>query len=169
MNNRGNALDMPFMVVALTIFAITVIITGAMTHFIIDGLGNSGNEYAELGYNNTQELPAKAVEWGDFMFAFMFAGFWLILYVSAFFIRVSPLFVGLGVFVLIITVIISAVFSNLMLDFLLQGDTLFSLFSNPDVSVNYPLTVHLMSKLPYYISVLGGVLLIILYSKTGDE
>lgn len=169
MNKKGNASDMPFAVVSFVVFAVLVVISGALVAHIIGAFQASDNQYAEVAWNNTQEIPAKATAWGDFTFVMLFAGTWLILFVSAFFIRVNTLFIGLGVIMLILTVIMSAVFSNYFLDFLLAGDTIFAKLADPDVSNNYPLTIFIMQYLPYLNAILGAVLLIILYSKLGDD
>jgi len=165
MSKKGNAIDMPFAVVSFVTFAILTVICGALTFNIIDSLGNSDNEYAQFAYNETQGLKEKTTLWGDFMFVMLFAGLWLIMYVSAFFIRVSPMFLGLGVILLMITIVLSATFSNFFLDFLLGGETLFNNFTDPDVSNNYPLTIFIMQYLPYFNTIMGGLLLIILYAK----
>ena len=82
----------------------------------------------------------------------------LAILISGFFVGGHPIFMGIYFIVVIITVVVSAVVSNVYGSFIASS-------SFATTSASFPITNHIMSLLPMYMSIIGILGLIAMFAK----
>ena len=80
--------------------------------------------------------------------------------ILAFLIPSHPIFLPVSIIMLTIFIVLSTIFSNFLWEFL---------NASPLVSIanQYPLVVNIVRYLPYIIGIIGTILIIVMYSKSG--
>lgn len=168
LNKRGNIADMPFTMIAMVGLIMTIVISGAILFGIVN--------YYEVApqYNDSLSRVTDQRDdffnLTDFLFIFIFALFWIGAYISAFFIRANSFFIGLGVVLWIVTIFLSALFSNMFEAFIINSPILNDLITGGAglIADEMPMGFFLINHLPMFVAVFGLILIFILYSKRGD-
>ena len=161
MNKKGSAKDMMFVLVAIFLFAfITMLMMGVYSSYT-ESL--EGHETFNNTVNNAVEESAMTtLNAFDYIFMFFILGLIIMVIASTFTIRTHPLFFFVSLLLLIITVIIGGVFSQV-----------FETSAEADImqeGVNeYSVIPFVMDHLPTIILMVGVILVVILYAKTKYE
>ena len=94
----------------------------------------------------------------DVSFAFILIGAALALFVTAFMIESHPIFLPINIIIYIILIFVSAIYSNTFMSF--ATTPVFISTAN-----QFPTTIFLMRNLPFIITLLAGVNIIIMFIK----
>jgi len=168
LKKKGQINDMIFVLVTLTVLALTMLIAGYV-YFQIEPAINDP-DIATDESKEAYDAFGVAFPIFDTSFLFITIGLILGLIVSSLFIPTSPVFLVINIIGFIILVFLGAVFANLYGDFMEQdtGDNM-SMVSIAEE--NYPITTFVMQYLPYFGAGIIFILSIVMYAKgrLGDE
>lgn len=152
MNKKANILDFFFIIVILLMTAITVFVA----YKAIVTVDNTGIFATDTNAQYSIDRSKATLLNFDNMMMFVVVGLSLFVLVSSAVVYNHPAFFFVGIFLLFIAVVVSAVFSNN-----------FWIFSNnamiSDVAILYPKITFLMNKLPWYIAFMGIASSIVMY------
>lgn len=149
-------LDLALIVVVLFGF---IILTFVASNFFGDIKG--GTEQTFEGYNASSDLMdmgTNLINGFDYLFMFCFFMLWIFLLVSVFFIDSHPVFIGLGIFVLLIILFISVLFGDVFTQ--ITTNTIFS-----DEAETFTLISFFMENIVLLILGMGATVLVALYAK----
>ena len=150
---KGNILDIPIILIVLFVFAIVV-----LTSFtILDKFGTIAGDNINQTYITQGENALRGFDAG---FLLLVIGFFIGTIISAFFINSHPVFFIISFLGLIIMVTISTVFTNAFIE----------IASTPglvDTGNQFPITVAVFQNWPILVTLLGGIILIVLFIKRG--
>lgn len=100
----------------------------------------------------------RAINYSDYVFLCAFIGIILMVIITSWLVAGNPLFLIIFILMMILGVAIGAAFSN----------AFETMAANPNlasvISV-FPITVYIMSHLPYFVSVLGFISIIVTFAK----
>ena len=160
MNKKASILDIVFIMTALFTFAfVTVIMYNVYDDYTEklsghDAFNNSVNLHVESQMDTTFTVL-------DYVYIFFLVGFIILTIVSSFSIRTHPVFFFISVLLLVITIIMGALFSNVytqaVTDTELMSDT------------NFTIMPFIMTHFPTVILIIGAILSVVLYAKTKWE
>lgn len=156
-------MDIAFAIVLL--FAIAI---GMTTTFkVFNDVAIDLNASTELSNTTRSELDIHRQTIPttmDRLYLLIFFGAFGAILVSAFLIRSNLLFFLIAVLVLAVFVFISAILSGAYTDFIESEASL-----NTYATSTFRLTTHLINNYPIYATILGFMVLIALYAKTGSN
>jgi len=109
---------------------------------------------------NVIDKTSGALGLFDIMFGFFQIGLVLFLVISAFYLDTNPAYFFIAIFFLIISIIISAQFSNMFAKFIGTSDI------NSTTAINFPVLTWIMDNQPLIVLVAGILFLIFLYAKS---
>jgi len=160
MNKKGSILDIVFIMTALFTFAfVTVIMFNIYSEYTDnisdnDAFNNTVNKQVEAQMNLTFNVL-------DYVYIFFLVGFILLTIVSSFSIRTHPVFFFVSILLLVITVIMGTLFSNVytqaVSDTALMDDS------------NFTIMPFVMTHFPTVILIIGAILSVVLYAKSKWE
>lgn len=164
MNKKGDIFQIIFFLILLLIISIVGILFYALTDKVGDAWDDSELlEEGSIAKESSDIIQANAPAVTDEFVFFMFLGMIIALIIAAVKTNFSPTVIFLFIIVLIIAVFIAAGFTNLYQGFA-QGDDL------AEYSANLTLTNIVWSRFtPLFICILGGIILIIMYGKSGGD
>lgn len=148
---RGSMLDLPVIIIVLFGFGIACIIGYTILSAFEAKITNT-HFLSVIGNTKT------ALQLMDGGLVFIQVMLMLTTLVGAFMIRTHPIFFAVSTILLMISVMISAVFSNVYEEFV--GEPAFSV-----AVAQYPMSMIALDKLPITLSVIGIVLLVVMYGK----
>jgi len=155
---KGSMLDLPFVIVAVFLLVIVVLFSNVM----LDSFQNETAEFVTPNNNTFNQSMINsgqaALDTFDYSIIFLIIGLGLFVIISSFFIKTHPIFVVFAIILLIITVMISGIFTNTFVEFI-DVEPL-------DVEINdYPLMYEVMINLPLIITAIGIITMIALFAK----
>jgi len=160
MNKRGDFTGLLYLIVMIAAFAFFLIIAGYISTTISGELKekfNSSIDEVNEAFDATTNTANNTLSAVWFI---MFGGLLLGLFITAYFIPTHPIFVPIFIILLVITVIIGVAMSNAY-EQLYNIDT-FEDIANTQSSINF-----IMSNLPYVALIIGVIVLIITFAKSG--
>jgi len=161
MNKKGSAKDIMFVLVALFLFAFISMLMMGVYNSYTDSI--EGSEAFNNTVNNAvEESAGTTLRAFDYIFMFFLFGLIVIVIASTFTIRTHPLFFFVSLLLLIITVIIGGVFSQVF-------ETSAETDIMQDGANEYTVIPFVMDHLPTIILMVGVILVVILYAKTKYE
>jgi hypothetical protein len=157
-NRRGSAQDVLFIAVLLFASAIGFLVIYYATNSIYTALlanaqiqeSDAAIEALQAGKDNLAKL--------DTFFLAVFIGLVLSLIITSWFISGNPLFMGIYIVIMVIAVVVSMALSNAW-ESVSQNATFASSMSA------LPTANHVLTYLPYYISVVAMIGLIVIFAK----
>lgn len=159
MNKKGTASDVVFAGVLVFMVATGVFIIGFIGDTVTDRMTNTTaiNESSEAvaamtGANNAINNNIDYVVFG------LFIGLVLAIIVTSWFIGANPLFFFVYFIIIVLGVVISAILSNTW-ESITEHATMTAYLTN------LPITNHLLTYLPFYVSGIGILGLIIMFAK----
>lgn len=160
MRRKGSIHDLALLMVIFTFFVISGFLSALIYENLKTGIIASANPDA----NTTAILNRGTVVQSTFLNAipFMIIGVGVAAIVAAFFIPSHPAMVPISIIMLSIYTVLSTIFSNVVWEFLNVAEIV--PFAN-----SYPLIVALTTKLPYVITVIGAIVIIVQGSKAGND
>ena len=138
------------MVLVISGFLVAKVYTGFKTQFEETVNDSTSVQIVEKG-SAVADVLLKAIP-------FIVIGIGISAIILAFMIPSHPAFMPISIIALLIFVLLSTIFSNVLYNFLL-GDEIVGLANS------YPLVVNMVKYLPYIITVFGFVLIIVMYSR----
>lgn len=160
MNRRGSAQDVLLIGVLLFAFGVGFLILHLVGVQIYSGLLNVTAIQSSAATVEVLQASQSQLAKLDLWFLAVFIGLTLALIITSWFISTNPLFIALYVIILIIAVVVSMVLSNAW-----ETVSQRPVFAASVSAV--PMTNHVLSYLPYYISVIGMIGCIVLFAKPG--
>lgn len=159
-NKKGNVLDLLFIGIAIFIFAIVIVFNYMIMSKINDGIQATGhftNASIEIIDHQVEVYPSI---W-DKGLAFILFAFCMTTWISAFFVRSHPIFVIIGIIMIVIYIMIFGMLANVYDD--IKSSPELNTYFLPFVTINF-----IMFKFPIIMAVLSGITCIIMYSKGGE-
>jgi hypothetical protein len=158
-NKKGSIIfDSIWIIVFLVAFGLITIISYMLyTNWVNDAgpmLSNPDNVNSNLFAKADTALKSL-----DYMFIFIIVGLTIMLIISAFSIQSHPIFFFISLIALVVIIIISAQFSNVFHDITHADEFINS-------SNQFSLINKVMDKLPFYITLMVIITLIVLYGKS---
>lgn len=153
------------LLISVVVFAIAI--GFFILHFVFrtmsDGIleANLINDTSPEGQQSLESVKTLTNDF-DYFVLVIFIGLCLALIVTGWFVGGYKFFMIFYFIVIVIAVILSAVLSNVWET--ISAEPTFSY-----TSTQFPITNHLMDKLPFYISVVGFIGLIVMFAKPGGE
>ena len=156
---KGSIFDLPFIIIALTIFVMITIVAFKVATGIqasIDASGNSGlTSVADPIFTNVfvglQILADSAI--------LVYVSFNFIAIIAAYFVKSHPVFAFVAILVLLVEVLIANVASNVVS--VIFNNSALSTIANTNMS----LSITLFGFLPFATFIIGIVLIIVQYGK----
>src|SRR3990167_6602416 len=159
MNKKGSALDVLYIIVFLFVFAIGLIIADKVLYEIDEGTNTT------LGSSNVSNFSfaqgRTSIRLFDFAYIFVVIGLFITTIIFAFLIKTHPVFFVASLMLFIVTVIIGVVLSNVYEEFTASPDLV-------DTANRFPVMNYVMDNLPTIVTIMGGLVLIVLYAKSGS-
>jgi hypothetical protein len=151
---KGNITDTIFIVAMV----FTFIVTCVLCYTILDKFGTQ-----TAGFLNQTPVTAgkQALNILDYAAAGLLIGAALFSAISAYFIRTSPVFFIFGVIVLMVSVYAAALVSNV-------GYDIFNSSALSTAALTFPISMNIMQYLPYYVAILGIIIIIAMFGKGED-
>jgi len=155
LNKRGNVFkDMLIIPIMLFIVALSIITATYMWNQIQDNTTLFSQD--NLGQNRIHHAAQTTINMFPYIFTMIVASMLVGLAITGYFTQSSPVFLIVGIIIIMITVVIAVPFSNAYED----------LVTNNIISEASPRIIELiMFRLPTIVVLLGGAFLLTLYSK----
>lgn len=152
------ASDILMIAVVLFAFGTGFFVINYVSHSVFDQI--QANEVINSTGNATAafETMTTMANRTDYILFTLFIGLVLALIVSSWFVAGNPLFTFLYLIVIVITVVLSAILSNVWES--VTGKAIFG-----TTLANFPLTNNLMQLLPIYMTLIGIVGLVVIFGK----
>ncbi len=158
MKKKGSLLDLPYVLVILVVIGLVIM----FSYFILKEFRDNTSDqltspHAQLALNeglNTLKLF-------DFFFIMILVGATIGVVIGAFYINSHPAFFWIAVLVLVICGLLGAILSNVF-DEVTSDDKL------GNTTEEFKIIPYVEGKLPSYVIIIGFLLLVILYAKSGD-
>jgi hypothetical protein len=161
---KGTILDIIPMLVVLTALVFTLWIFGLTYSQIQIGFVNATNNTVlnpPAAYYEALQAPTDAVSTAIDFIPLLLIGQLVVALILAFLIPTSPIFLPLGILMLAVMVVESALVSNVLWDFI-------NLSTFAAITNAHPVVVAIIQYLPYITAIYGGLLLIITYGSKGS-
>lgn len=161
MNKRGNIiLDMGVFAIILFVLLLVMFVVNLFWSNLYDDVLTQDSDFAATAaVNSTYEnMDGWINSWG-FIFFFVVAGVLAFMVLAAQMVDTHPGFYIIAIFALIFLVILVAYLSNAFDEF--SNDASFT-----EQKSEYALASNVILYLPIFILLLGGIVIVILYSKT---
>jgi small-conductance mechanosensitive channel len=156
LNKKGNVNDLFFY--AVIFFVLVVFIIGAFVGFSKMKPALLKSEiYTPEGEAALDKVNDVFIGF-DTLLVILLIMFSIVMFISAFLIRVHPVFAIVAVISFIFVVLLSMIIANVYSQLQENEDI-------KEITDQYPKTSHVMDKYPYFIVVIGLIFLIILFSK----
>ena len=156
---KGNAADIFVISVIFLVLAIFII----TLFYIQDGIRDQMGEAGVISTENFAIIDDATNNFSglwDGIFVFVFVGLVIATIIGAALVRVYPAIFFISLFLLAIAISLSAVFSNVFEEYTTGA------FSN--AASEFPMISHIMGNWPIYITVIGILILIVLYAKGAE-
>lgn len=157
-NNKGSARDVVF--IAVIIFslgigylAFNLTMHNTITNMLTNPVINSSSPTVDV-LNSTDNLVNKL----DYVVFGVFVGLILSLLISGWFIAGNPIFMFIYFFVVVLATVLSTVLANVW-ESVSQSTTFAT------ATLNFPFTNHILTYLPFYISAIGIIGIIVMFAK----
>ena len=154
MNKKGIAIELFTILIVLFVLIISVMFT---FQFVKQFQSNEIVTSSGLNMNITQ-YGVDAIKSFDSIIIFLLIVFTIWVIVASFYIQTNPIFFVIGVLGLIPIIIMSGYLSNMYNSFVDTGN-----FN--DFTQNFTTIPSLMERLPYFILIIGVLIIIALYAK----
>ena len=161
MNKKGFIGDLPIYIITLFVFVVIFLVLAYVVNSINSGWQLSG--VPTVSKNIFGDFKDSFAVTYDRVFAILVLGYLTAVLILAYFLRNSPAFAYLAIFLLVIFGIVAVYLSNVAFD--LQTSPSFS----EDVTPSFPIMSFLSTKLPHIAILFGVIFIIILYSKNANE
>jgi len=168
LGKKANLFDIPFQMIGMVVFGIIILIGGTSLFFITNAFQENELTNVPGGINVTEKIAPLTNSFFpmfDWIFLLGFIMIWIICYIGAFLIRTNPLFTGIGILFLIITIFISAFVSNVFNDIVSASPSISGIVPGQSIDEVMPLMFFTLNNLPFLVMILGGLAVIILYAK----
>lgn len=158
MERRGSALDIFLIGVILFSFGVAFLIAHYASNAMYDRLLNSSQINSSPTTVTVLQASKAQTAKLDWFTVCLFIGLTLALIISAWYISANPLFMGLYVIVILLAIPIAMILSN-------AWETISQNARFATSLAALPMTNHLLSYLPYYVTAVALVGLIVLFGK----
>jgi len=115
--------------------------------------------------NMTMDILAigkSTITYLDVVFIFLIFGLAIAIIIGAFYLNTHPIFLGVGIFILVFIIIVTGVISNVYIEF--SEDSTFN-----TATTYFSVTMLAWQNMPIIILVISVILFIILYSTTSKD
>lgn len=158
-NKKGNVPDIFLIVVVLFGVAVSILFGFKLMGDLQDKFDNQLNSQLAKDFISDAETDYNNIF--DNIFMFLFIGSIVAVMVSAFFVRSHPIFFGISTFILVFILIFSALIAN----------TWDELATKPQLAAgasNFTMMAFIMNNLGLVVTLIGVIVLIVLYGKRGE-
>lgn len=156
-NKKGNVFDIIFYIFVMFVIAITILIAA----FIMSSFNTKIQASPELSADSKTVFSDQATRFPilfDNVIIFIMTGLAMVTVISAFFIRSHPIFFFFSFLALGITIAFGAIFSNVYYGFMTDPQL-------ATTAVGFTKMNYLMTRLPLVATIMGGIVLLVLYGK----
>jgi hypothetical protein len=164
---KGSLLDLGIPILILVAFVFSLFLISLFYGNIKTGLMNSVNSTMrnDTFYNTTVPILNAGSSVFDIFInsiPLLVFGSGISMFILAFLIPTHPVFMPISIVVLIIYVVVSVVFSNILWAFINNSSII-------TIANNYPVVVGMIQFSPYIMAIIGTLLIIVMYSKRGIQ
>lgn len=155
--------DVAVAMVVLFTFAIVFIIASFTYNQVADAMLNSSQINTTNATVTALTAHKATIDRLDYIFFVLFIALMLAIIISSFFIPANSIFAFVYFISLVVIVLTSSILRYTFEKITENG------YFNTIATVNLPITNHLMSNLPLYITIVGFVAMVLLYAKPQQQ
>jgi hypothetical protein len=111
-SKRGNAVVDGFLFLAVLFIIAIIGVLGYMTLSQFNNKMQTDNNFGGFERGIVNDLTNRYVGWADGLFVFFFFMIWMMTIVASFSVSVSPVFLGLSIILMMVTIVVGAILSN---------------------------------------------------------
>lgn len=163
MSRKGSVRDIGILMVSFFTFVLAGVFSLVLYSDFNTALQDTLNETNMLDANTTTILDngVDAVETTVKLIPFFVFGLGFAAIISAFFIPTHPIFFPISVLLLLVFTVIQAMMANVMWEVINQTEIII-------LMNNFPVVVAFIQYSPWFIAILGFILIAVMYSKRGQ-
>jgi hypothetical protein len=154
---KGSILDL----ILIMVVVLTVAIVSILGYHILNQFDAQTEDFFAEGSNVSSHAITKgkqAILGLDKVMIFIMVALTIAVVLGAFMLQTNPAFFIISIILLIITLVISAQITNIF-------EEIISTPQLENASSGFPVTQHLMANYPFYLLILGAIIIIALYAR----
>ncbi len=151
--------DVAITAVVLFVFAILFVVATFTYNEVANSMANNSVINQSNATITALEAGKATINRLDYIFITLFIGLMFAIIIASFFIPANSVFAFIYFIALVVIVATSAILSYVFGQITSNG------YFNSIATTNLPITSHLMSNLPLYVTIVGFVAMVLLYAK----